>query len=257
MRHHSQTSVAVKTSAYNKKYIITDGTSSSGKTTLCKYYQSHRYTCLSFDDYWEKSEKEMDEILKHIQNDYINEHNPHRCLLTNDCLTRKLMVDDAIKSNNVMFDDISQKELLKELSKRKLLNKTFVILLYTNLKNLVRNMETRRKDGNARGVFVFEQFADKYVNAHNDTPIDVVNRKDFKNLLKDNMKYAFTDEENLVRFADHIFKKMDIADDDDHPIKVRDGIRVDYLLNTTGKRKEDVYAELDKLMEHLDHKKII
>ena len=37
---------------------------------------------------------------------------------------------------------------------------------------------------------------------------------------------------------------MEIDDDNDHYIKVRDDIRYDYLLNTTNKSKQQIFKEL-------------
>ena len=37
---------------------------------------------------------------------------------------------------------------------------------------------------------------------------------------------------------------MEIDDDNDHYIKVRDNIRYDYLLNTTNKNKQQIFKEL-------------
>ena len=42
------------------------------------------------------------------------------------------------------------------------------------------------------------------------------------------------------------FKKMNIDDDDDHYIKLRDEYKCDYLLVTTNKTKKDIFNELNK-----------
>ena len=43
-----------------------------------------------------------------------------------------------------------------------------------------------------------------------------------------------------------MFSNMDIKEDErgDHPIKLRDGFRSDYLLNTTGKTLDNINTEL-------------
>lgn len=36
----------------NYKFILVDGTSSAGKSTICKYFQTKKYDCLQADNYW-------------------------------------------------------------------------------------------------------------------------------------------------------------------------------------------------------------
>lgn len=36
---------------FNKNYILIDGTSSSGKTSLCKYFKKLDYKCIICDNY--------------------------------------------------------------------------------------------------------------------------------------------------------------------------------------------------------------
>jgi hypothetical protein len=67
-----------------------------------------------------------------------------------------------------------------------------------------------------------------------------------KNLLLNYFKYEFKNEEELIKFSNDIFKQMNINDDDDHYVKVRDGIKYDYLLVTTNKSKEEIFTELSK-----------
>jgi len=44
---------------------------------------------------------------------------------------------------------------------------------------------------------------------------------------------------------------MNINDDDDHYIKVRDGTKYDYMLITTNKSKDEIFNELSKLFSDL------
>ena len=54
-------------------------------------------------------------------------------------------------------------------------------------------------------------------------------------MLLNNFKYEFSNKIQLITFSNDIFKRMEIEDDKDHYIKVRDNIRYDYLLNTKKK----------------------
>ena len=143
-----------------------------------------------------------------------------------------------------MYDDIRQKQLLKFLNEKGSSRDVSVLIVYTCLKDLVRNIESRRISGDPQGVFVFKQYADRYIKSDNGG-IDVVNRCKFKKLLKNNMKYEISDKNKLYEFVDKMFEKMNITDDDDHDIKLRDEYICDYLLKTINKTKEDIFNELD------------
>lgn len=52
----------------------------------------------------------------------------------------------------------------------------------------------------------------------------------------------------LISFANDMFKKMNIDDDLEYWIKLRDEYKCDYLLNTNEKSKGDIYEELDELL---------
>ena len=124
----------------------------------------------------------------------------------------------------------------------------FVLVVYASLKDLARNLNSRRIEGDARGVFAFEQFAQRYIKCDISDPkkIDTVNLGDFMTLLK-HFKYEFASEEELKTFAMKMFSNMDIKEEDkggEHSIKLRDGFRCDYLLNTTKKTPTVIYEEL-------------
>ena len=161
------------------------------------------------------------------------------------------MVDDAIATNkNIVFDHISQKEIISYMKTKKKYNQLYIINLFTNLNDLGRNIESRRKEGDRRPPLrVFSQFANRYIKCNtNDTnKIEIVNRKKFKNLLLKYFKYFFTNKDELIEFSNYIFTKMNINDNDDHYIKLRDEYKYYYLLITTNKTKDDIFKELDKL----------
>ena len=96
---------------------------------------------------------------------------------------------------------------------------------------------------------VFRQFTDRYIKCNtNDTnKIEIVNRKKFKNLLLKYFKYYFKNKDELIESSNYIFKKMNIDDDDDHYIRLRDEYKYDYLMITTNKSKDDIFKELDHL----------
>ena len=122
----------------------------------------------------------------------------------------------------------------------------FVLIVYAGLKDLSRNVNSRRLEGDYRGMFVFTQFAERYIKCSEKDikKIETVSKPEFITLLKANFKFEFASEKDLILFADEVFLKMNIPDDLEHSIKLRDGYRCDYLLNTTGKTPQMIYEEL-------------
>ena len=237
----------MKGGAITKKYIIADGTSSAGKTTLCKYFTQYGYKCIMNDDYNTKTGSEQNNFYKNIPNEYMSEEYIREWYINK---LRELMVNDAINSSEgkAIFDDISQKELLLQLKKKNLLDDVFIIIVYANLETLARNLEHRRKEGDRRGKFAFNQFGNRYIKTESaNKSLDIVNRGKFKQILLDNFKYEFENENELNNFANTIFKKMEIDDNNDHFIKLRDEFKYDYLLKTAGKTKEEIFNELQKI----------
>jgi len=78
--------------------------------------------------------------------------------------------------------------------------------------------------------------------------IEVINRKDFYKILLKYFKYEFKNEEELIKFSNDIFSNMNIIDDNDHFIKLRNEYKYDYLLITTNKTKNDIFNELNKII---------
>ena len=132
----------------------------------------------------------------------------------------------------------------------KLYSQLYIINLYANLDDLARNIISRRKAGDRRAPkAVYNQFADRYTKCSNNDikKIEIVNRKKFKNLLLKYFKYYFKNKDELIESSNYIFKKMNIDDDDDHYIRLRDEYKYDYLMITTNKSKDDIFKELDHL----------
>jgi len=247
---------------FDKNYIIVDGTSSAGKTTICKYFSSNGYKCLMGDDYHEKTFKKYDELFKNFANEYTKKN--YKRELRDKC-NAEIIIDDAVETGKAIIDHINQKYLIEELHKRGLDKQLFVIVVYTNLHNLARNLESRRKEGDPRGIFAFRQFSERYVKVNDiedinssesldihvikSNIVDAVNREEFRKILLDNFKYEFENEKELNDFSNKTFEIMEITDDENHKIKLRDELRADYLLDTTNKSKKDIFDELTTVFE--------
>jgi adenylate kinase family enzyme len=229
----------------NKKIILLDGTSSSGKSTICTFFKSKNFSCFQIDKYTDYCNKKVKnkwlKTVKNLKNEYNN--------INFNSICEKTLMDDCLKiKSNVLIDDVEQFSYIKMLEEKKLINNLYIINVFANFKNLARNLESRRKECDPRGINAFSQFADRYIKTDEDNPkkIEKINRKSFKNLLLKYFKYEFSNQIQLITFSNDIFKRMEIDDDNDHYIKVRDNIRYDYLLNTTNKTKNQIFKELQE-----------
>jgi len=213
--------------------VLLDGTSSAGKTTVSKVFENMGYHAISIDDFSFEHMKKL--VYKDLPNEYLGQEKIQK-LITNQA--RKLMVEESKKYSKVVFDNINQ-HLLDIIDR----DKIFIIIVYASPEDLVRNIVSRQTS-EPRGIFVFGQFAKKYIrtDSKNDA-IDVVNRKDLIEALK-NIKYEFSSETELVEFATNIFSAMDINDDADYFIKLRDNLVYDYILNTKNKDIETISREI-------------
>ena len=220
----------------SKSIILLDGTSSSGKTTIGKFYEKDGYKLIGIDDF------PFDMLQKLIYKDlpldeYVGAEKITKLISRK---ARSLMISESKKYSNlkIIFDDINQ-HLLDQLDRKNI----YIIIVYTPLDDLVQNI-LKRKSTDPRGIFVFTQFAKKYVKTNSiDDSIDVVNRQKFVDSLK-KIKYEFESENTLIEFANKIFFSMDISDDIDHYIKLRDTLQYDYIVNTHGKTPDQIYDEL-------------
>jgi len=230
----------------NNKYILVDGTSSAGKSTICEYFNTKNYLCIKGDDYFDNGKINFTELFSKIKNKYCEGDKIYTDIFA------KTIIDDAIKTNkNIIIDWVSQKEFIKYATIKNI--KLNIILLFTNLDDLARNIEARRKSGDRRGVWVFNQFSERYIKCEDDDnkKIEIINRKKFTNLLLKYFKYEFKTKEDLIKFSNKIFDDMDIKDDKNHYIKLRDEYKYDYLLNTTGKTKNKIFEELDNVFNNM------
>jgi len=155
----------------SKDYILLDGTSSAGKSTICEYFSKKNFTCLQIDNYVITYNRDLKNLMKTIQNNYgeLNKisHNIYDNL-------NKDMVNDAIKIHkkthkNILFDDVEQNGIIHNMKLHKLYDKLYIIIIFTNLDDLARNMVSRTKKGDSRGLMVFEQFSNRYIKCNNNT----------------------------------------------------------------------------------------
>lgn len=197
--------------------IFLSGTSSSGKTSIIKEMPK-KYNILSLDGLYEKYNFEICKNTK-LKNRYYSIKEKDNIYY--DCLYKKLI--ECLKKDNIIdwVDDFNDNyELLID----KYLPNRFHILVYTNLYDLVKNIN-KRKLYEPRGIWLFEeQFIKYYKETKNkDDAIDTINYTKFiKSLEK--IKYEFESEKELNKFAGKIFNLLGIKKiikDKDYYIKPR------------------------------------
>lgn len=217
--------------------ILLDGNSSTGKTTISKYYEKKGYTVIAYDDYRKRGRSEF---FRTAPNEYISKKDFKQ---TVEDKTGDLMYEESKKHSKVLFDlglPISQ------------IDKTiFVVTVYAPLDIIIRNMISRRTSEYRTSSDVFQQFTDRYVKLETSRDsIDIINRKKFIENLKQ-MKNEFESENQLIDTANKMFADMNIYDDEDHPITLRDNHKSDYVINIYNKTPEEIYEEIKLASEKI------
>ena len=218
--------------------ILLDGVSSSGKSTVAKLLERQGYLHVNSDDI---DTKKLHYAVGQLVDP--NEYMTMQQLRTIGEREKTRLMFNIGKNKYVVYDDISQ-NILQHYTDQ---NDLFVIVVYASLQILIRNILSRRMY-EPRGNSVFRQFSEKYIATNNDG-IDIVNRKIFKQQLKKNLKYIFESENDLDIFVDKIFTTMEINDDNNHNIKLRDGNKCDYLLIIDDKTPGQIFNELRPFTE--------
>ena len=208
--------------------IILDGTSSAGKSSIVKVF-SNNYTKIALDDL----ENNKEHFNKKIKNRYYTENEADEIFF--DIMNKRLS-ERAKNKKNFIIDIVNPRgypTIQKYLPKD-----TIKILIYTDLQDLVRNMNSRRFT-EARGKYVFRQFSSYYIKTTNkDNAIDQIKLSDFIKALK-NIKYEFESEKDLKSFAKDIFKSMNINDNKVNYITSRyEGF--DIIIKTKNKKPKDL-----------------
>jgi len=213
--------------------IILNGTSSSGKTSIIKLLPDNFYDGI----YCEHTIK------------------PPESLYKNKYYTKKQRIDffkysqwkyyksEIKKLNNFIIDLVETNDQLglkKYLSRNNIKN----VLLYTNLDNLIRNID-KRKNYEPSGLFVFDQFTKIYTSTNNENEaIDIICLKDFIKNLR-HIKYLFSNEKELITFAKKIFKKLNIKRlQINKNYYIKSIYKYDIVLNSTNKTSKKLVKEL-------------
>lgn len=192
-------------------------------------FEKEGYVRISNDDFGRKGEIAL---MKVLPNEYITKEETDKM---GNYYVRKVMYDYSNKYEKAVFDDIEQYIIQFDPN-------IYVVVLYVSLEDLARNI-IARKLISPRHLNVFRQYANKFVASNKSTHLGKINRTKFYETLKQ-MKYEFASENELIKFADKIFADMDIHDNEDHYVKLRENHQYDLIVNTHGKSPEEIYNEI-------------
>jgi hypothetical protein len=221
--------------------IILNGTSSSGKTSIIKLLPNNVKKISSDDPFYRihcyHTMKTPESLYK---NKYYTEKQRNDF---DKYFFWKYYKSEIKKSNDFIIDLVETEDQLglkKYLSRNNIKN----VLLYTNLDNLIRNID-KRKNYDPRGLFVFDQFTKIYTSTNNENEaIDTICLKDFIKNLK-NIKYLFSNEKELITFAKKIFKKLNIKRlQINKNYYIKSICKYDIVLNSTNKTSKKLVKEL-------------
>ena len=221
--------------------IILNGTSSSGKTSIVKLLPKN-VKQISLDGFFDKIYCDHD--IKPHESLYENKYytDKQRDNIFTDYLW-KYYKSVIKKSNNFIIDLVETENplsLTKYLSIKNIKN----VLLYTNLNSLIRNIDKRRSY-EPRDLSVFDQFTEIYTYTDNENEaIDIVCLKDFIKNLK-NIKYFFSNETELIKFAKKTFKNLNIKKlQINKNYYIKPIFKYDIVLNSTNKTPKELVKEL-------------
>ena len=221
--------------------IILNGTSSSGKTSIIKLLPNN-VKKISMDGFFDKIYCDRD--IKPPESLYKNKYYTKK---QKDNIFKyyiwKYYKSEIKNSKNFIIDLVDVEDQLS-LKKYLSINNIKNVLLYTNLDNLIRNID-KRKNYEPRGLFVFDQFTKIYTSTNNENEaIDIICLKDFIKNLK-NIKYLFSNEKELITFAKKIFKKLNIKRlQINKNYYIKSICKYDIVLNSTNKTSKKLVKEL-------------
>lgn len=228
----------------DKKIVILQGVSSSGKTSIGNLFRDIGYDYIDSDNYIDKA---IFDIYKNIKNEYINDNKIE--LQTKERLSYYIM--QAI--NNTLNNKIII--VAGSTFKRNFNLPSIKILLYTSPNDLIRNVYNRNtkspnKDDYRAIHGVFKNYTNKYISTEKEVALDVVNRQDFINKLKNTVKFLFRSEKDLIKFGYDVFKNLNIYDNNNHYIKLRNIYKYDYICKTQNKTLKEIFSEIKNFVDN-------
>lgn len=170
--------------------IFLDGTSSAGKTSIASEIRDKaKFTVVSVDEAtaekWFPKKNEFSKGVSQV------------------ALQNQFMANMANNAKHVVIDDISMEilPLLKGI--------VYKVLVYTQPKDLVRNVKKRAKQDFRYIQVVMQQFSEKYMAGTSEYHVDWISGHDIRDALAER-KSEFVNQTDMVNFARQVCDRMSI-----------------------------------------------
>lgn len=228
--------------------LILNGTSSSGKTSIMKLFPI-KYKKLSMDNFY--NDIFCFHKIKPVQSLYKNkyyskkEHEKiHRIYLWDYFKKQTRNVTNFIIDQVDTKNQLGLSNYLKKNNVKGIIN----VLLYTNLYDLIRNIDKRRGfEPRSKWLFT-RQFCKLYT--YTKDKEEAIGTVCFNKFVKDlkKIKYEFVDEKELISFAKQVFNLLNIK----RIIKykeyhIKPVCKYDLVLNSSNKSSKQIFTKLCKI----------
>ena len=225
------------------KICLLFGTPSSGKSSLGNLLEKeYKYKHISVDDEdyrqaWKTAFKEVNEEL-----DNTKFFGMHKITKLADDKKYKILYEKFKDQPKLVYDDIA-------IDIKKYYDNIRVILLYASPEKMAKNFNMRRIKGDPRYANAFNGFSNLYIKTNDKDKIDTISLPKFIDALMTYNRYLFENEKELTNFAKKIFEHMNIYDNKECYIKLRDKFNVDYIINTDSETKEEILKKIKIILE--------
>lgn len=123
------------------KYILLDGTSSSGKSSICNYYSTKGFKCLKGDDLSGNADYYLfyGTEYKKLPNEYITEEFKKNIY---SIIEGDYIFNNATQNDKTIIDVVNPEFIISSFKKND--TELYIILVYAGINTLTRNMISRK-----------------------------------------------------------------------------------------------------------------
>ena len=239
------------------KYIFIDGTSTSGKSYICKTLDNlypNKYIIVAGDDYIKGVKEEYKKYYTSLEKTkFITKKEKQKVQDEMMCqiIFRKCIEKQKETGKTILIDWVLTQPLERIFRENNVA--LYIINIYTPVEKLIDNMIKRRSEFDTRGLFVFSQFSDRYKKSGADCKNykKVIKISEFIDKLKSNLCFEFDNEDELIKFSEKLYFNLgfskDEFDKEDLYISLREDI-CDLFIDTNEKEFMNYFCSSDALV---------
>ena len=211
------------------KYIFIDGTSTSGKSYICKTLDNlypNKYISVAGDDYNKEFKEEYKKYYTSLEKTkFITKKEKQKVQDEIMCqiIFRKCIEKQKETGKTILIDWVLTQPLERIFRENNV--PLYIINIYTPVEKLIDNMIKRRSEFDTRGLFVFSQFSDRYKKSGADLPEKsgadvwkkykkVIKISEFIDKLKSNLCFEFDNEDELIKFSEKLYLNLGFSKDE-------------------------------------------